>query len=124
MTDSNMIKGCQYCGEALPQLRSDAKYCSSKCRNDFNNLQKLKAAQEREAIVGEAHAILWKNRNILLKYVDQTVSLTILQAVGFKTNNITRFQTIEEGRNEFLVYDVWYQIFKTDSDFEFKIYQK
>jgi len=118
------FKECQHCGNDFIPRRSDAKFCTSKCRHDSGNLKKQKEREEYLAIVGETHKLFWKNRNILLKYVGKTVDFEILKSLGFKTNDITHFQKTEQGNNEFLIYDVWYQIFKSDSSFNFKIYQK
>ncbi len=126
MTDFSKasLKACQRCGEEFAPRRSDAKYCSVKCKNTLNNNRYREEEAAHQAIVGEAHQILWKNRNVLFKFLGKTVNLKTLETLDFKTNNITRFQKTKEGRNEFLVYDVWYQINKTDSGFEFKIYKK
>ena len=119
-----LIKTCQRCGGEFTPRRSDAKYCSTKCKNTLNNNRYREEEATYQAIVGEAHFLLWKNRNVLIKYVGKSVSLSLLKTAGFTTNNITRFKKVEKGISEFLVYDVWYQMHKTKSGLELKIYKK
>lgn len=96
------LKTCQRCGEEFAPRRSDAKYCSAKCKNAKNNDRYREATSAYEAIVGETHAILWKNREILLKFLDKTVNVTTLKELGFNPNNITEYREPEKGRTEFL----------------------
>lgn len=116
---SASLKECQYCNRDFVPRRSDAKFCSSKCRNDFGNAKKLREREEYQAIVGETHKILWDNRNILLKYIGEEVSIDTLKAIGFDHTFHTQIKN-KKGKTHYGFYDVW--CFSESSN-QLKIYQ-
>lgn len=54
------VKKCLDCGEVL-KGRSDKKFCSDQCRNDYNN----SINKEANSLVRNVHAVLKRNRKIL-----------------------------------------------------------
>ncbi len=113
------LKECRYCGDDFVPKRSDAKFCSSKCRHDAGNLKKRQEREDREAVVGEIHKILWKNRKILLLHVGETVSWDTLKAKGFNYKIHTEIRNIEKSTH-YGYYDVWIYSPKNN---HFKIYK-
>ena len=99
-------KQCQTCEEDFVPRRSDAKFCSIKCKNAFNNHRHRAQEAERQKIVGEANEILWKNRCILFEYLDETVSLSTLKALGFDPTYRIQSKTIDSVTH-LRFYDMW-----------------
>lgn len=107
------VKTCQTCEEDFTPKRSDAKYCSIKCKNALNNHRVRQAEAAHEAIVGETNTKLWRNREILLGHAGQEVKWDHLKADGFDSNYITNFGLVdpenEKSGNLFSVYDISYK---------------
>lgn len=77
---------CLDCG-ALLKGRSDQKFCSTECRNSYNN-----ARRSREASVRNIDRILHSNRALLVEVcVDQEVVISsfLLKSRGFQEDFIT-----------------------------------
>lgn len=113
------LKECLYCENDFIPKRSDAKFCSSKCRHDAGNLKKRKERDDREVIVGETHRVLWKNRDILLNHLGETVSWDTLKAKGFNFKIHTEIRNIDKA-SHYGYYDIW--LFSSKKN-HFKIYK-
>lgn len=59
------VRKCLDCGEVL-RGRSDKKFCSDQCRNNYNNT----INREANNLVRNVHSVLRKNRKILCDLYD------------------------------------------------------
>ncbi|MFP4487982.1 MAG: hypothetical protein ACLFN1_01635 [Bacteroidales bacterium] len=59
------VRKCLDCGEVL-KGRSDKKFCSDQCRNNYNNT----INREANNLVRNVHSVLRKNRKILCDLYD------------------------------------------------------
>ncbi len=102
---------CIKCGLSF-KGRLDKKFCTEQCKSDFNNRKAWKRRRKRkrkEEITGSIHKILWRNRKILLKLLDEGTTEILesdLEDLGFRINFITHFEVREEGVNNLNVYDI------------------
>lgn len=97
---------CLNCGESI-KGRSDKKYCSSDCRNEYNN-KRYRA--EHQAMI-EINAILKKNRSILKRLNPEgkiVISEELLMKSGFDIDYFTNIYTTNTGREYRYCYDYGY----------------
>lgn len=82
-------KACPVCGSVLTG-RSDKKFCDDGCRTTFNN----RRWQQESEDIRKTHAILRRNRRILLSYSSSSDSVRLnrdkLMASGFRPDFVTR----------------------------------
>jgi len=64
--------------------------------------------KSKSEITGEADAILWKNREVLEKYVGQEIELKDLEAEGFNPFFITEYVLRDNDKTYYRVYDLAY----------------
>lgn len=116
-------RDCPGCGETFTAKRLNQKFCDQRCKSQFHN-NKSRGVRIREKskseITGDANAILWRNREVLKKYVDQHIDLQILKKEGFNTTYITNY-IVRDKKTYYQVYDMIYlpnknklEIFKDD----------
>lgn len=97
---------CLDCGEIIFG-RSDKKFCSDQCRNNYNNKQK----NDLTAFVRNVNNILRKNRRILaeLNPSDKAnVHRDKLVNKGFNFNYFTHLYTTQKGSVYYFVYEYGY----------------
>ena len=102
---------CPGCGIEFTKKRSNQIFCNSRCKNQHHNgnsrVGRL-ATKERHQITKEVDDILWRNREILLKYRKET-SIEELEKKGFRTDYLSKFKLGKsENENIFYIYDVAY----------------
>ncbi len=103
-------KDCPECQEPFVG-RLNQVYCSMTCKSRFHNRKARKNKKVNlvmEKITKEKNAILWRNRLILKKYVDQEVLISELERFGFKRNYVTDFFAMKGGNNVLNVYNYGY----------------
>ena len=86
---------CLDCGEKL-RGRSDKKFCSDHCRNNYNN----KLNKDVNLFVRNVHSLLRKNRRVLLDLYDtgkRKIHIDALIVTGFNFNFITQVIESEDG---------------------------
>ena len=82
-----MVKNCISCGKKL-NGRSDKKFCSESCKNDFHNLQHSR----KPAIVKIQRAAARRNRSLLVKMEAsgiEKISTHELESIGFSFDGLT-----------------------------------
>jgi hypothetical protein len=108
-----VIRRCHSCGDILTG-RSDKRFCSHYCRNDFHNdHQKLSNKGIRK--VGH---ILRRNRWVMKAILSLTqnkksikLEKSLLYALGFKPDYHTHTFTTENGKVYFFCYEyAWHEI--------------
>lgn len=119
MSNYSYEKKCPECQAIYLARRLNQVYCSSVCKNRFNNRISREQEEERrekqeiririDKITHPKNSILWKNRCILERHVDQTTPIHILEEEGFKLNFITDFSQDENGDNLLHIYDFGYR---------------
>ena len=99
---------CPGCGIEFTKKRSNQIFCNARCKNQHHNgnsrVGRL-ATKERHQITKEVDDILWRNREVLLKYVGKTKKLEELKAEGFKVGYKT-FYGNKDSITYFFIYDV------------------
>lgn len=103
-----MGRFCQHCAEKL-YGRSDQKFCSDFCRNQFHNQHKRK----ENALFREVNRILKHNRNLLYSFGEigiKEISLLELKRQGFEPSYFTSCQKEATGRFRYWCYDMIYSI--------------
>ena len=100
------MKNCKLCNKAL-KGRSDRKYCSSHCKNQYHQqLRKTNAT-----IVDTIDQFLHRNRAILLELLleynqqKMMISKTKLEKMGFRFSNFTGTHINSKGKTFHHVYD-------------------
>lgn len=105
-------KICQQCNKEM-QGRSDKKFCSVQCKNDFNQAIKVATFSAVQKIDG----ILHKNHQILATVLGNRVSTNIprleLDAMGFNFNYFTNTYTNTRGKQYHYIYDYSWMEFST-----------
>ena len=101
-------KVCIACGEII-HGRSDKKFCSDYCRNDFNN--KKKAVDSKQ--INDVNKILSNNRNILKKLCPKgkfTIEKIKLASEGFDYNYFTNIYETQKEDVYYFCYDYGYRL--------------
>ena len=115
-------KECPECKQLFIATRLNQTYCTTICKSRHNNRKsqlKNKAFQEKlelrrkiDKVTHAKNSILWINRQILKKYVDQQMNISTLEEAGFKLRHITDFDEFENEQSKkasrFFVYDFGY----------------
>lgn len=105
-----LVKTCLICGREL-KGRSDKKFCTDFCRNNFNNSQKTKQVNNGEIkLINNALA---RNRKILestLPNGDDTAKTKKerLLSMGFQFKYLTHTYTTRTGKVYFYCYEYGY----------------
>ncbi len=108
-----MQKTCLDCGEPIVG-RTDKKFCSDQCRNNYNN----KLNSDSSATVRQVNGILKKNRRILSELVPAdkvTVHKEKLSNLGFNFNYFTNLYITQKGSTYRFIYEYGY--LPLDNDF-------
>ena len=99
-----MSQQCQQCKIAL-KGRSDKKFCSTHCKNEFNNALKKATRTVTEEIDGYLH----RNRTILHELMQNSkkniVDKLTLTRAGFRFDYMTGIYTNKENKMYRYVYD-------------------
>jgi hypothetical protein len=105
---------CQHCAKGI-QGRSDKKYCSVQCKNDFNQALKLTTFSAIRHIDG----ILHKNHQILATILGSRPSVNIarfeLESMGFNFNYHTSIYTNTHNKQYYYIYDYAWMGFSTQT---------
>lgn len=108
-----MNRQCEHCGTALTG-RSDKRFCSIKCKNDYN------ASRRRETrfVTREVDRILHRNREILQTIMGEkrnkmTIARLELAKMGFNFDYITGIYANRQGKAYHNVYDFAWMAFST-----------
>lgn len=97
---------CQQCDKEIFG-RSDKKFCSPECRNEYNN---ERYRNENQAMIS-INKILKKNRNILKRLNPEgkiVISAELLLKSGFDLGYFTNIYTTKTGREYRYCYDYGY----------------
>lgn len=108
-----MKRSCPECGDTIIG-RSDKKFCSTACRNSFNNTQN----RDANNLVRNINNRLRKNYRILesLNPIEKTkTTRSKLNQAGFDFNYFTSIYTTKAGTVYYFVYDQGY--LPLDGDF-------
>jgi hypothetical protein len=87
---------CLDCGDAL-KGRTDKKFCSDQCRNNFNN----KLNRDSNNYVRNVHGLLRKNRRILADLYSEgkmIIHKDALYAMGYNFNFFTHIVETKSGK--------------------------
>ncbi len=106
-------KKCLACNEII-HGRSDKKFCSDYCRNDFNNKKKSEDTKHINAI----NKILSNNRNILQRLCPTgkfAIKKEKLASERFDFNYFTNIYKTQKEDVYYFCYDYGYRFF-TDND--------
>lgn len=98
-----MKKVCLDCGEPISG-RSDKKFCSDQCRNNYNN----RLNTETNTLVRRINSILKKNYKILGELNPSgksSVNRSRLTEKGFNFQYFTSIYTTREGKTYYFCYD-------------------
>ncbi len=108
-----MEKKCLDCGEAI-RGRTDKKFCSDQCRNNYNN----RLNRDSNNFVRNVHGLLRKNRRILADlYNDgkKKVHKDALFALGYNFSFFTQIIETSDGRKYHYCFEYGY--IETGNDF-------
>lgn len=97
---------CLNCNEPI-RGRSDKKYCSTECRNEYNNARYKNEQKE----VLNINKILLKNRKILMRLNPEgkiVISSELLLKSGFDLDYFTNIYITKTGREYRFCYDYGY----------------
>lgn len=97
---------CKNCGESM-KGRRDKRFCSTECRNEYNN---EKYRKEHSAMI-KINKILRKNRNILKRLNPEgkiVISAELLLKSGFDLDYFTNIYITNTGREYRYCYDYGY----------------
>lgn len=102
-----MSRLCLDCGEPITG-RTDKKFCSDLCRNNYNN----RLNSDANNLVRNINNALRKNRRILAELVPDEGKITLhqdkLTAKGFIFNYFTHLYTTQKGHTYHFVYEYGY----------------
>ena len=99
---------CPGCGIEFIKKRSNQVYCNSRCKNQYHNGNSRVgriASKKRHEITKEVDDILWKNREVLIKYRGKNKKTKELLKEGFKIGYQT-YYTHKDSKTHFFIYDV------------------
>ena len=108
-----MEKKCLDCGEAI-HGRTDKKFCSDQCRNNYNN----RLNRDSNNFVRNVHGLLRKNRRILADlYEDGKVKIhrDALIALGYNFSFFTQIIETAEGNKFHYCFEYGYS--ESENDF-------
>ncbi len=109
-----MKKNCEHCKEIFVG-RSDKRFCTTKCKNDFNNAIR----KETKRVTDEIDGYLHRNREILALIMGsskkETFDKLILVRAGFKFDFFTGIYLNKEGKTYFIIYDYAWMPFSDQS---------
>lgn len=103
-----MERKCLDCGDAI-KGRSDKKFCSDQCRNNYNN----RLNRDANSFVRNVHLVLRRNRKVLADmYVDgrTRVHKDALLAMGFNFSFITHATETSKGEKFCYCYEYGFRI--------------
>ena len=100
---------CLQCGDLIPYGRTDRKFCSQDCKNEYNNRRRhLPAREDSEpwvlAHLRANYAIL---RRLLIMGV-HSIDQATLRQLGFRPEFVTLYRKVGH-RTEFGCFDVRYE---------------
>ncbi|MEN9610146.1 MAG: hypothetical protein RLZZ628_960 [Bacteroidota bacterium] len=99
-----MSQSCQQCQTPI-KGRSDKKFCSTTCKNAFNNAQKIATLEVTAEIDGYLH----QNRTILNQLMGDskksTLDRLVLERAGFRFGYMTGIYRNKENKIYHIVYD-------------------
>lgn len=110
---NNMEKRCLDCGEPI-KGRSDKKFCSDSCRNNYNNKEKSDSTNYMRNV----NNILRKNRKVLYELIPNNkskVHKSKVAAKGYNFNYHTNTYTTKKGVTYYFCYD--YGFFPIENDY-------
>ncbi|HEX2921186.1 MAG TPA: hypothetical protein VHO50_08480 [Bacteroidales bacterium] len=102
-----MEKKCLDCGEVI-HGRTDKKFCSDQCRNNYNN----RANRDSNNYVRNVHGLLRKNRRILADlYIDgkRKVHKDALFALGYNFTFFTHVIETNDGNRFHYCFEYGYK---------------
>jgi len=108
------VRKCLDCGEVL-KGRSDKKFCSDQCRNNYNNTLN----RETNHLLRNIHAVLRKNRRILAELFEggkRKLHKDALLVSEFNLSFFTHMVESEDGK-KLTRYCYEYGIIESDDDY-------
>lgn len=108
------VRKCLDCGEVL-RGRSDKKFCSDQCRNNYNNT----INREANNLVRNVHSVLRKNRKILCELYDSGTRKIHRDALLVSEFNMNFFTHLVETDNDSSVTRYCYEYGYRDIDPEY-----
>jgi len=105
-----MKKNCKHCNKEFKPKRFDAKYCSEKCKNTYNNRTKSKAYHITKTI----NDIFWNNRSILCSFYKKShkegfIHINQLKRAGYNFNYFTHEYEADPKTRVIFCYDFGFQ---------------
>ena len=107
-----MEKRCLDCGDII-RGRTDKKFCSDQCRNNYNN----KLNRDSNNFVRNVHGLLRKNRRILSDLYNDgkvKVHMDALVALGYNFNFFTHVIDSIDGNEYRYCFEFGYRIIEDD----------
>ncbi|MGM0464627.1 MAG: hypothetical protein ACQEQW_08205 [Bacteroidota bacterium] len=108
------VRKCLDCGEVL-KGRSDKKFCSDQCRNNYNNT----INREANNLVRNVHSVLRKNRKILCELYDSGTRKIHRDALLVSEFNMNFFTHSVETDNNSCITRYCYEYGYRDIDSEY-----
>ncbi len=108
------VRKCLDCGEVL-KGRSDKKFCSDQCRNNYNNT----INREANNLVRNVHSVLRKNRKILCELYDSGTRKLHRDALLVSEFNMNFFTHLVETDNDSNITRYCYEYGYRDIDSEY-----
>ena len=102
---------CLECGEQIPYVRTNKKFCCEKCKNTYHN----KIARSHRLSKLRILNALDKNYRILSKLLGIDIhSVDLIQAkqLGFELSYVTSYRKVRT-RNEYCCFDIRFKISET-----------
>lgn len=111
--EDTIFEKCMNCDRTLDG-RPNRKFCTATCKSRYHNKSAWESRMIDKAIrdiTGEAHDILWENRNILVQLLEEgkeQLTKEELEELGFEFNYLTNFSKKDNKTNLLHIYDCGY----------------
>jgi len=111
--EDTIFEKCMNCDRTLDG-RPNRKFCTSTCKSRYHNKSAWESRmidKDIRKITGEAHDILWENRNILVQLLEEgkeQLTKDELEELGFEFNYMTNYTKRDSKSNFFHIYDCGY----------------
>lgn len=107
----DLSKPCPVCGKTF-YGRSDKKFCSSKCKNEYHNEERYKTQRIKNRILGDLNSN-YRILNELIESKTKEAEVGDLSSIGFNPSIVTGFGKTTGGENVLRCFDIKYSMSDT-----------
>lgn len=107
----DLSKSCPVCGKTF-YGRSDKKFCSSKCKNEYHNEERYKTQRIKNRILGDLNSN-YRILNELIESKTKEAEVGDLSSIGFNPSIVTGFGKTTDGENVLRCFDIKYSMSDT-----------